>query len=153
MSEHHADLHWSRTSSDFRYDSYNRDHVLHFKDGAVTLRGSAAKEFKGDGLNPDPEDLFVGSLSACHLLSFLAIASRKRLTVDAYDDSASGTLEKDAKGRFAMTRVVLRPRVRFSADTHIDSKTFEDMHHLAHEVCFIANSVTTNVSVEPRLEQ
>ena len=150
MSEHRADLHWSRTSSDFRYDAYNRDHELRFKNGSVTVQGSAAPEFKGDGKSPDPEELFVGSLSACHMLTFLAIASRKRLTVDSYDDHAEGFLEKGASGRFLITRVVLRPSVRFSSDAHVDTKTLEEMHRLAHEGCFIANSVTTNVLVEPQ---
>lgn len=150
MSEHHADLHWSRTSNDFRYDSYNREHELRFKGGSVAFRGSAAPEYRGDGKSPDPEELFVGSLSACHMLSFLAIAARKRLTVDRYDDSAVGILEKGANGRLYITRVVLRPRVQFGSDTPVERKTLDEIHHLAHEGCFIANSVTTNVSVEPQ---
>jgi organic hydroperoxide reductase OsmC/OhrA len=150
MSEHHADLHWSRTSSDFRYDSYNREHELRFKGGTVTVRASAAPEYRGDGKNPDPEELFVGSLSACHMLSFLAIAARKRLIVDRYDDSAVGILEKGANGRLCITQVVLRPRVQFGGDAPVGRKTLDDIHHLAHEACFIANSVTTNVSIEPQ---
>jgi organic hydroperoxide reductase OsmC/OhrA len=123
---------------------------LRFKNGSVTVQGSAAAEFKGDGKSPDPEELFVGSLSACHMLTFLAIASRKRLTVDSYDDHAEGFLEKGANGRLLITRVVLRPSVRFSSDAQVDRKTLDEMHRLAHEGCFIANSVTTNVSVEPQ---
>ncbi len=151
MSEHHADVHWVRTSSDFTYDSYNRSHEVRFKKGTVVIPGSAAPEFRGDGKAPDPEEQFVGSLSTCHMLTFLAIAARKRLTVDAYDDEAVGILEKGANGKYWVTRVTLRPRVRFSADINIDRKTLDDLHHRAHEGCFIANSVTTHVSVEPRL--
>jgi organic hydroperoxide reductase OsmC/OhrA len=150
MTEHHAGVHWARTSSDFSYDSYNRTHELRFKKGTVVLSGSAAPEFRGDGKSPDPEEYFVGSLSACHMLTFLAIASRKRLTVDAYDDDAEGVLEKAANGKYSVTRVILRPRVRFAADIDVDSKTLDDLHQRAHEGCFIANSVTTHVSVEPR---
>ena len=149
MTEHHASVHWERSSADFTYDTYNRAHTVSFKSGRVTLPGSAAPEYKGDADRVDPEEAFVASLSSCHMLSFLAIAARKRLVVDSYEDDAVGVLEKDG-GKLWMTRVSLRPRVRFHSGTTADEKTLTDIHHQAHQLCFIANSVKTNVTVEPQ---
>jgi organic hydroperoxide reductase OsmC/OhrA len=148
MSEHHAGVRWTRTSADFTYDSYNRAHDMRFKDGAVVLDGSAAPAFKGDADRVDPEEAFVASLSSCHMLSFLAICARKRLVVDAYEDDAVGILEKSASGPFWISRVTLHPRVTFAPGT--DTSKLDEIHHLAHETCFIANSVKTDVRVEPR---
>jgi organic hydroperoxide reductase OsmC/OhrA len=148
MSEHHAGVRWKRTSSDFTYDSYNRAHDMRFKDGALVLAGSAAPAFKGDASRVDPEEAFVASLSSCHMLSFLAICARKRMVVDAYEDDAVGVLEKSANGPFWIARVTLHPRVTFAPGT--DTSKLDEIHHLAHETCFIANSVKTDVRVEPR---
>ena len=150
MSEHRARIAWKRTSADFTYDSYNRAHEVAFKNGAITLPASGAPAFKGDPDRVDPEEAFVASLSSCHMLTFLAICARKRLIVDSYDDDASGTLEKGADGKLWMANVILRPCVRFGSNTHVDSAMLEEIHHKSHEDCFIANSVRTNVTVEPR---
>ena len=150
MSDHHAAIRWKRTSHDFSYDSYSRSHDVLFKDGRIALPGSAAPAFKGDGERVDPEEAFVASLSSCHMLTFLAICARKRLTVDAYDDDASGKLEKGPNGKLWMGHVTLRPRVRFAAGVAVDNATLDGIHHHAHEECFIANSVKTEVAVEPQ---
>ena len=84
------------------------------------------------------------------MLTFLAICARKRLTVDAYEDEAVGFLDRGPSGKLWIARVVLRPRVRFGDGTAVDEATLADLHHKSHENCFIANSVATNVSVEPR---
>jgi organic hydroperoxide reductase OsmC/OhrA len=119
-----------------------------FKDGHIALVASSAPAFKGDADRVDPEEAFIASLSSCHMLTFLAICARKRLTVDAYDDDASGTLEKGTNGRLWMANVILRPRVRFAPGTNVDAATLDEIHHKSHEECFIANSVKTNVVVE-----
>lgn len=150
MSEHRAAVHWGRTSADFTYDTYNRAHEMRFKGGAVVLAASAAPAFKGDGERVDPEEAYVASLSSCHMLTFLAICARKRLVVDAYDDEAVGWLEKGSNGKLWIARVILAPRVRFASGTMVDAATLADIHHRAHEECFIANSVNTAVSIEPR---
>jgi organic hydroperoxide reductase OsmC/OhrA len=150
MSEHHAGVRWKRTSADFAYDHYNRAHDVIFKHGEITLPSSSAPAFKGDADRVDPEETFVSALSSCHMLSLLAICARKRLSVDSYEDDAVGFLEKGEKGRLQITRVVLRPKIRFTAGILVDSKLLADIHHHAHEECFIANSVTTHVTVEPR---
>jgi organic hydroperoxide reductase OsmC/OhrA len=150
MSEHHAAIHWQRTSKDFTYDTYNRAHEVRFKDGEIVLPGSSAPAFKGDADRVDPEEAFVASLSSCHMLTFLAICARKRLVVDAYDDEAVGLLEKGEGGKLWMGHVTLRPRVRFAPGTSVDVATLDDIHHRAHADCFIANSVKTDVAIEPR---
>jgi organic hydroperoxide reductase OsmC/OhrA len=147
MSEHHASLRWTRTSSDFTYERYNRAHTVTFKSGAIMLPGSAAPAFRGDADRVDPEEAFVASLSACHMLTFLAICARKRLTVDSYEDDAVGYLEKGTGGKLWIARVVLHPRIGFAAGTLVDDATLAQIHHLSHEECFIANSVKTDVSV------
>ncbi len=150
MGEHRAAISWKRTSADFAYDSYNRAHEMRFKDGAIVLPASSAPQFKGDADRVDPEEAFVAALSSCHMLTFLAICARKRLTVDAYNDDAVGFLEKGPNGKLWMTRVILRPHVQFGAGAAVDEALLADLHHKSHEECFIALSVNTAVSVEPR---
>jgi len=122
---------------------------LVFKNGAIILPGSSAPEFRGDAARIDPEEAFVSALASCHMLSFLAICARKRITVDRYDDDATGHLEKNAQGKLWVARVVLRPQVVFSAQTIPTQAELLALHHQSHDACFIANSVKTDVAVEP----
>jgi organic hydroperoxide reductase OsmC/OhrA len=150
MTEHHASVRWKRTSANYTYDTYNRAHDVTFKSGAIALPGSANAAFKGDDSRVDPEEAYVASLSACHMLTFLAICARKRLTVDSYEDDAVGFMEKGSNGRLWVSRVVLHPRVTFGAGTLPDAAALTEIHHLSHGECFIANSVKTDVSVAPQ---
>lgn len=150
MSEHRAGLRWRRSSADFRYETYNRAHDVLFKDGAIVLPSSSAPEFRGDPERVDPEEAFVASLSGCHMLTFLAICARRRIVPDSYDDEASGVIEKTAEGKLWLARVWLRPLVRFAPGTAMDDTLLAALHHQAHADCFIANSVKTEVTVEPR---
>ena len=150
MSEHHAAVRWKRTSADFTYDSYNRAHEVTFKSGAIRFAGSANEKFKGDADRVDPEEAYVASLSACHMLTFLAICARKRLTVDSYEDDAVGIMEKGSNGKLWVSRVTLHPRIAFAPGTTPDAAALAEIHHLSHGECFIANSVKTDVSVEPQ---
>ena len=147
MSEHRATVSWRRESDDFAYESYNRGHGWSF-DSGVEVPASAAPDFLGDPDRVDPEEAFVAAISSCHMLTFLAIAARKRLVVDGYRDEAVGHMEKNEDGRLAITRVVLRPRIEFAGDGAPSADVLEKMHHQAHEHCFIANSVRTEVTVE-----
>src|SRR6516225_8317486 len=113
MSEHTVTVEWKRETPDFAYESYNRDHDWSF-DAGITVRASANPAYQGSPSCVDPEEAFVASLSSCHMLTFLAIACRKRYTVDSYRDLAVGVLDKDSSGRLAIIRVRLRPEVRFS---------------------------------------
>lgn len=150
MHGHHASVHWTRTSTDFTYDSYNRAHEVRYKSGAIVVPSSGAPAFRGDADRVDPEETFVAALSACHMLSFLAICARKRLTVEAYEDDAVGYLEKGENGTLWIARVILKPRVRFAQRAAVDAAKLADIHHRAHAECFIANSVKTDVTVEPQ---
>ncbi len=147
MSEHQATITWNRGSDDFSYEAYSRDHIWEFENG-VKIEASAAPGFRGSFENVDPEETYVAALSSCHMLTFLAIAARKRLVVDSYTDSAVGTLEKNEAGKLAITRVILRPKVSFAQEACPSSEGLERLHHLAHAECFIANSVHTSISVE-----
>jgi organic hydroperoxide reductase OsmC/OhrA len=146
VTELRASLRWQRTTPDFAYDTYDRSHEVRFGSG-VEIPASAAEEFKGDPKRVNPEEMFVAALSSCHMLTFLAIAARKKLVVDAYEDDASGWLAKNADGKLAMKRVVLRPRVRFAGE--VSAEQLAKLHDKAHENCFIALSVTTDVTIEP----
>jgi len=102
-----------------------------------------------DPAGVDPEEAFVASLSSCHMLFFVDFARRAGFVVDSYVDEAEGVLEKRADGRMWMSRVMLHPRVEFSGEKRPSESELTDLHHRAHEECFIANSVTTEVIVEP----
>ena len=145
MSEHRIALNWQKGDAPFTYDAYTRNHTLSFKDGQEVITASASPAYRGDGTKADPEDMLVAALSSCHMLSFLAIAAKKKLTVTSYQDEAVGFLENEG-GKLWITRVILRPKVAIDAD----AATLEQIHHLAHEACFIASSVKTEISVEPR---
>ena len=149
MSQHTVTLDWKRESADFGYQNYNRDHDWKF-DGGARVRASAAPAYLGNPQYVDPEEAFVASLSSCHMLTFLAVACRKRLVVDSYEDEAVGWLEKDSSGGLAITRVTLRPLIRFGGDKAPSAEELAQMHDQAHHACFIANSVKTEVTVEPR---
>ena len=98
--------------------------------------------------NIDPEEAFVASLSSCHMLFFLSIAAASGFVIDEYTDAAIGRMEKDAEGKTAITRVVLRPSATYSGDRIPEREKIENMHHRAHKLCFIANSVKTEVVTE-----
>lgn len=148
MSEHHATISWQRTSDTFDYDAYNRAHEWSFE-GGVTVPASAAPGFRGTPERVDPEEAYVAALSSCHMLTFLAIAAKKRLVVDGYEDAAVGWLEKNDAGQLAITRVVLKPRVVFGGEDAPADEELARMHDKAHHGCFLANSVRTEITVEP----
>lgn len=148
MSEHKASLNWSRDRDDFKYPTYTRDHIWSFESGQE-LAASAAPEFLGNADSVDPEEAFVASISACHMLTFLAVAAKRRFVVDSYSDEAVGFLEKNEAGRLAITHVELRPKIAFSGDSLPTQEQMDSMHHLSHEECFIANSVNAEITVLP----
>jgi len=148
MSEHHCKVTWSRSDREFTYETISRDHTWSFP-GGVEVAASSAPDFFGKPDRVDPEEALVAALSSCHMLTLLAIASRKKLVIESYDDDAVGTLEKNEDGKMAITRVVLRPRITWSGENAPDAAAIEKMHHQAHDHCFIANSVKTEVVIEP----
>ena len=151
MAEHHAGVRWKKTTDAFTYETYNRAHEMVFKGGAIRLPSSSAPAFRGDADRVDPEEAYVAALSSCHMLTFLAICARKRLTVEGYEDDAVGFLEKGSNGKLWVARVVLRPRVTFASGNEPGEPELHAIHEQSHAECFIANSVNTDVSVAPVL--
>ena len=148
MSEHRATIDWKRSSADFTYLTYNRAHDWQFKAAAVPA--SATKEYRGDENRVNPEEALVAALSSCHMLTFLAVAAKRKLSLDSYRDEAVGVLEKNAEGKLAITRVTLRPKIVWSGGASVSAADVEKMHHDAHVGCFISNSVKTEVVVQPQ---
>lgn len=152
MSVYTAEVVWERGDADFASGRYSRRHMLRF-DGGVDVPGSSSPQVVplpwSDAAAVDPEEAFVASLSSCHMLWFLSIAGQRKFIVDSYTDKASGVMAKNAEGQLAMTVVTLKPGVVFSG-AHMPTRAELDaMHHEAHEACFIANSVKTEVRCEP----
>jgi organic hydroperoxide reductase OsmC/OhrA len=152
MSTYTATIRWKRNpSTDFAKGQYSRAHEWVFDGGAVVPASPSPHVVPApwsDQAGVDPEEAFVASLSSCHMLFFVDFARRAGLMVDSYVDEAEGVLEKRADGKMAMTRVTLRPRVTWGGDPP-DEATIAGLHHRAHEECFIANSVTADVTVAP----
>ncbi len=146
MSEHKATLRWERGDAEFSYQKYARDHTWTF-DGGHTMTGTAAPAYLGNPANVDPEEAFVASLSSCHMLTFLAIACKQKFVLERYEDEAVGHMEKNAQGKMAITRVELHPKIKWSGERTPTPEELDKMHHAAHDNCFIANSVTTEVTV------
>ena len=134
-THHHAHVVWQGGRQDLRA------HTVRL--GEQVVEGSAASELGGDPAKADPEEMFVASLSSCHMLWFLDHARRRHLRVSAYEDEAVGEMDGT---RF--TRVVLRPHIEWQGDAPT-AAVVEALHHDAHDACFIANSVTCPVEVAP----
>ncbi len=149
MSEHKATLRWERGGAEFSYQKYPRDHTWSF-DGGHTMTATAAPAYLGNPANVDPEEAFVAALASCHMLTFLSIACKQKFVLDSYEDEAVGHMEKNADGKLAITRVELRPKITWSGNRRPSAEELDKMHHAAHENCFIANSVKTNVTVAER---
>jgi organic hydroperoxide reductase OsmC/OhrA len=147
MAEHKMTLEWKRETESFTYDVYNRDHVWVF-DGGARVPASAAPAYRGNPAQVNPEDALVAALSSCHMLTFLAVTAKRKFVVDRYSDHAVGFLEKNARGKLAVTRVILRPKVTFGGAIQPTPEQLTFLHEEAHNGCFIANSVTTDVTVE-----
>lgn len=152
MSEHKAVIEWSRGDARFLDNRYSRGHRWLF-DGGVEVPASSSPQVVPLPLSVaaavDPEEAFVASLSSCHMLWFLSLAAKRGFVVETYRDEAVGVIGKDASGRTAVTRVTLRPRVQYGGDKRPAADEEMGLHHEAHDLCFIANSVKTDVRCEP----
>ncbi|MGR4988708.1 OsmC family protein [Vibrio rotiferianus] len=152
MSSHTATVCWQRQPHEIFSDNlYSRAHVWQF-DGGVTVPASPSPHVVPLPLaveeNVDPEEAFVAALASCHMLVFLSIAAKRRYVIDSYVDEAFGVLSVGENGKEWVSKVVLRPNIVFSGDKQPTREQLEKMHHMAHENCFIANSVKTDVVTE-----
>ncbi|MBK1834745.1 OsmC family protein [Roseibacillus ishigakijimensis] len=144
MSQHTTHLSWTRDEAPFTYKEFSRNHEVSFGHGH-RLPCSAAAEYQGEAELPDPEQVFTASLASCHMLTFLAFCSLQKLTVESYQDEAVGLLEKGEKGKPVLTRVELHPQVTFADGVEVSAEKLAELHHKAHEECFLANSVKTEI--------
>lgn len=153
MSQHVAVVEWSRGDQPFADNKYSRGHDWRFDGGAV-VRGSSAPsgvpEPMSDPAAVDPEEALVAALSSCHMLFFLAYARKDGFIVDSYHDEAQGMMGKDERGKVSITEIILRPAITWSGDKLPDAAAIADLHHRAHDICYIANSIRAEVKIEPR---
>ena len=150
MHQFFATVAWQRDGQDFAGQRYSRGHQWQF-DGGLTVAASSSPLSvplpMSVAENIDPEEALVAATSSCHMLFFLSLAAQRGYVIDDYRDEAIGDLGKNAQGRLAMTRIVLRPRIAF-AGTPPSPEALAALHHDAHERCYIANSLTADVVVE-----
>lgn len=151
MKDFVATVKWQRNEEDFLNNEYSRAHSWEFDGGAIVPASASPHIVPAPwsvAANVDPEEAFIASISSCHMLFFLSIAAEQGIQVDEYIDRPSGSMSRIAKGKHAISRVVLKPSARYCADTAPDQKQEEALHHQAHEQCFIANSVTAEIVIE-----
>ncbi|GLR06237.1 OsmC family protein [Vibrio hyugaensis] len=152
MSQHIARVKWQREADEiFSDNQYSRAHIWEF-DGGLQVPASPSPYVVPSPLsveeNIDPEEAFVAALSSCHMLVFLSIAAKRRYVVDSYLDEAVGELTAGENGKEWVSKVVLRPKIVFLGEKQPTCEQLEKLHHMAHENCFIANSVKTEVMTE-----
>ena len=153
MSIHTAKVRWVRGTQAFVDNRYSRLHRWSFDGGAEVPGSSSPHTVRAPLSDPaavDPEEAFVASLASCHMLWFLSLAAKRGFRVDSYVDEAEGTMAKNERGKLAITLVTLRPAVEFSGEKLPTREDLEGLHHEAHEECFIANSVRSEVRCQPR---
>jgi organic hydroperoxide reductase OsmC/OhrA len=142
---------WKKNLDEVFIDSqYSRSHTWQF-DGGIEVPASSSPEVvplpMSNEFAIDPEEAFVAALSSCHMLWFLSIAAKENIIVESYEDNAIGVLGKNGDGKLAMTKATLKPKVIFNNKTLPSGEQVDKLHRLAHEKCFIANSVKTKVVI------
>ena len=151
MHRYEAQIAWQRGDAKFTDNRYSRGHQWSF-DGGITVPASSSPNVvptASVAAAIDPEEALVASAASCHMLWFLSIAAKRGFVVESYRDEAAGVMAKNAAGKLAMTKVTLHPTIAFAGKLRPTPSQHQAMHHEAHEQCFIANSVTTDVRCEP----
>jgi len=152
MAVHGCRVSWNRGEAPFLDGKYSRAHEWRFDGGAVVQASASPHHVRvpfSDPAGVDPEEALVAALSGCHMLSLLHLAARRGFLVDAYEDRAEGHMGRNAAGREAVVRVVLRPAIAWAGERRPGAEEIAALHHDAHEICYIANSVSAEVVVEP----
>lgn len=151
MHQYEAKITWSRNGAAFTDRKYSRGHEWAF-DGGIKIPASSSPAVVRPPLSIveaiDPEEALVAAASSCHMLSFLYLAARQGFVVDAYEDNAFGVMDKNPQEKLAITRITLRPKIRFSGEKLPSASELSALHHAAHEECYIANSIKAEVTVE-----
>ncbi len=152
MGQYRAEILWTRDGQTFTDNRYSRKHWWRF-DGGIDVPASSSPLVvplpMSDAVAVDPEEAFVASLSSCHMLWFLSLAAKQGWCVERYVDRAVGEMARAADGKLAMTVVTLYPQVQFSGATLPSRAQIEALHHQAHDECFIARSVRSDVHCAP----
>lgn len=150
MSEHRASIAWRLNGPNFRKGQFSREHTWTF-DGGVTVPASPSPTVIpvpwSNAAGVDPEEAFVASIASCHMLTFLWVAARRGFEVESYEDEAVGVLTKNEQRIAWVSAVTLNPRIVYAGDKRPTREEEAQLHHAAHEQCFIANSVKTEITV------
>ena len=153
MSKYTATVLWVRPAdAPFKDNRYSRAHEWRFDGGAVVPASSSPSVVRvplSNAAAVDPEEALVASLSSCHMLFFLSFAASAGFVIDRYEDEAVGELGKNAGGKMAMLKVSLRPKIAWNGPAP-SAEQLDQLHHRAHDACYIANSVTSEIVVDPR---
>jgi organic hydroperoxide reductase OsmC/OhrA len=153
MGEYKAIIKWRRNSPDFLKGQYSREHTWTF-DGGMTIPASPSPHVVpapwSNPANVDPEEAFVAAISSCHMLTFLWLASRQGFQIDSYEDETVGVMTKNEKGMPWVSSVTLNPKIIFSGEKTPATRDENELHHAAHEQCFIANSVKTEIIIHSK---
>jgi organic hydroperoxide reductase OsmC/OhrA len=151
MSEHKATIKWTHSQGDFLKGAYSREHTWTFDGGMTVAASSSPAAVRVPFSNPanvDPEEAYVASLSSCHMLTYLYLAGRKGFEISSYEDEAVGVMTKNERGIPWVSSVVLHPRIQYAGSKTPTREEEDQLHHAAHEQCFIANSVKTDIKVD-----
>lgn len=155
MNRYQAIIRWQHSGGDFTGNKYSRKHTWHF-DEELEIPASASPHIVPKPYTDlsaiDPEEAFVASLSSCHMLWFLSLTAQEGCIVKQYEDRAEGIMQKNNEGKLAITEVILRPVVTFGQESNPDQHLFEKLHHTAHKRCFIAHSVKTEITIDPKFD-
>ena len=146
MSVFTTNIEWKQTSSDFSYEKYNRNHTIFFS-GNHTLKNSAAPEYFGNTDMSNPEELLAAALASCHMLTFLAVASKSGYNVQSYNCKAEALLAKNDEGKMSITEITLTPEIVYNGDKLPTPEQLKSLHDKSHKNCFIAQSLKTKVNI------
>lgn len=150
MSKHRATISWKCSSAEFISGRYSREHTWSFDGGVVVPASPSPSVVPAPWSNPahvDPEEAYVAAVSSCHMLTFLYLAGKEGFHVDSYEDEAIGALTKNQRGTPWVSSVTLQPKIRYSGSKQPDPAEEARLHHAAHDQCFIAQSIKTEVTV------
>jgi len=149
--EYRATVKWTRGGATFTDQRYSRGHEWSF-DGGITVPGSSSplsvRLPYSVAEAVDPEEALVAALASCHMLTFLYVAAKQGFVVDSYADDAVGEMTKNERGRLWVSKIILSPAIAFAGEKRPSPEQFDELHHLAHEECYIANSIKSEVVVQ-----
>ena len=146
MSVYTTKIEWKQTSDDFSYEKYNRNHTIAFG-GNQVLKSSAAPEYFGNSDMSNPEELLAAALASCHMLTFLAVASKSGYNILSYTCKAEALLAKNDEGKMCITEITLIPEIKYNGEKFPNAEQLKSLHDKSHRNCFIAQSLKTKVNV------